>query len=713
MTMSAAADPGAAPPSPARRRTVAVHLRHTLLAVIGLVLLLGSSGAVGAQLSRSAASELRRLDGLALANQRLGAHIVDADVSWRAFLTTGDDALLDAFDRSASAWGQDAADARALAGGDTGVLDLVDRQEELARRWLDADARPAVDRRRTNPGGAAAGAATDDGRFPLDELRGANGRAASMIDGQRQAAADRVDATHQGVAVALLVSVLVGATVGLLLLRRVDVQVLRPLDDLTRTMARLTSGDLAARTAPGGAGELVALGRATNELAGQVETLRLAELQRADHDRAMSRVSRAIREHLEVAPALDAAAREVGHALQADRVVVRGLVVETPGQGRLGPVLSVWDRPEGARRVPAAHGTRVRSPAPFATSATRSLTELVGQAFVGGSLFWVDDAWTDERLDEKTRRWFDAGNVRSVVVVPVKTGETAYIMIVQSRGVPRTWTEPELTLLGAVARDLAVALQHAQLYARERGTVAELTELDRAKAEFVDSVARELGTPLADVVNYTGLLRAGDAGPLTPVQDGMVRVVERNTDRLLQLIDDLLTVARIEAGALALHPVDIEPAAIIRKTVEAMRPTLDDRHLALDVEVSEHLPALRADPEQMGRALRNVLTNAADFSRDGGTVRLRATASDEEITFAVADDGAGGPASEPDAFARFFHSSPPARGGADERDGLGLTVVKLVVEGHGGSVDITSEPGEGTTVNVRLPVEPSDLAAPA
>jgi signal transduction histidine kinase len=349
---------------------------------------------------------------------------------------------------------------------------------------------------------------------------------------------------------------------------------------------------------------------------------------------------------------------------------------------------------------------------PFATRATRSIADLVGEAFVAGSLFWIDDAHTDQRLDERTRKWLDAGQVRAVLAAPVKTGEAAYLLIAQSRTGARTWTDHELALLGAVARDLAVALQHAQLYARERGLVAELTELDRAKAEFVTSVADELRGPLAAIVNYGDLLRQGDAGTLTDVQDGMMAVIERNTDRLVQLADDLHTVARIEAGSLTFHPVDIEPAAMIRKTVEALRPTLADRHLELDLDIGDHLPALRADPEQMGRALRKVLDNAVNYTPDGGTVSVRATASDEAVTFAVADPGtapaAPGPATS--TFASFFRS-PDDRGDVP-RTGLGLTVVKLVVEGHGGTVDVTAGPGAGTTVNVRLPVEPDGLAAP-
>jgi signal transduction histidine kinase/CHASE3 domain sensor protein len=715
MTMTAGADRSAELRPPSRRRSVAARLRHTLVAFIGVVLLVGIVGGLAARLSDAAAAELRRLDDLALARLRLDQDARDAGTGLRAFLATGDEELLGGFERAAHDWDPAAADARALADGDATLVDLVDRQHALGRRWFDDLARPAIESRRGATGTPAAAAATTTGldaaQVTLAGLLDAGEQARTAIDAERQAVAGRVGTTGRAVTAACLLAALVGGGVGLLLLRRVDAGVAGPLDDLSRTLARLTSGDLTARVAPRGAGELGAVGRATNDLAAQIEQLRLVEQRRAEQDRAMSRVSRAIREHLEVGPTLDAAAREVGHALQADRVVVRGVIVESPGRGRLGPVLSVWDRPQGARKVPAAHGTRVRSPAPFASRATRSITELVGDAYLEGSLFWIDDAWTDERLDEKTRKWFDSGEVRAVVVVPVKTGESAYALIVQSRKAPRTWTEAELTLLGAVARDLAVALQHAQLYSRERGLVAELTELDRAKADFVTSVAHELRTPLASIVSHTNLLRAGDAGALTPVQDGMMRIVERNTDQLLQLLDDLLTVARIEAGSLAFHPIDVDPAAMIRKTVEALRPTLADRRLELAVDVDDALPALRADPEQMGRALRNVLSNAVNFTPDGGTVHLRATASDDEVTFVVADTGA--PAPEPDdTFAHVFRSSP-AGPAALHGGGLGLTIVKLVVEGHGGTVDVTSAPGQGTTVNVRLPLERDDLATQA
>ena len=250
--------------------------------------------------------------------------------------------------------------------------------------------------------------------------------------------------------------------------------------------------------------------------------------------------------------------------------------------------------------------------------------------------------------------------------------------------------------------EAAEALQR-QLLDREREVVERLTRLDRDKNDFVSSVSHELRTPVTSMLGYLELLSDGEAGPVSAPQERMLEIVRRNSRRLLSRIEDLLTVSGLEAMKMRLVLAPVSVPALIESVVAVMSPTLSGRDLSVTVDVADDATTVTADAEQLDRVLINLLSNAIKFTPDGGRVSITARRVGESLELVVADTGIGVPPDElPRVFERFFRSSN-AQDMAVPGTGLGLVIVKGIVELHGGDVTLRSTPGLGTEVTVTLP----------
>ncbi|MDQ3777853.1 MAG: PAS domain-containing sensor histidine kinase [Actinomycetota bacterium] len=258
-----------------------------------------------------------------------------------------------------------------------------------------------------------------------------------------------------------------------------------------------------------------------------------------------------------------------------------------------------------------------------------------------------------------------------------------------------------------VARADAEEAQHALAEQNER-----LRELDRLKDEFISLVSHELRTPLTSIRGYLELVLEGGAGELTAEQERFLSVVQRNSGRLLQLVGDLLFMAQVEAGKLAIELDDIDMEEIVRECVEAAQPLANERHITLTPAVVQ-TPSMVGDRSRLAQVLDNLVSNALKFTPAGGRVDVRVSATASEAVIEVADTGVGIPADEQHRlFERFFRSSTATQQ-AIPGTGLGLTIAKAIVERHGGTISLETVEGEGTTVYVRIPARAAAAAAGA
>jgi signal transduction histidine kinase len=235
-----------------------------------------------------------------------------------------------------------------------------------------------------------------------------------------------------------------------------------------------------------------------------------------------------------------------------------------------------------------------------------------------------------------------------------------------------------------------------------------LRELDRLKDEFISLVSHELRTPLTSIRGYLELLR--EDGKLDDDQLRYIGIVDRNSERLLDLVSDLLFLAQVDAGKLTfeLQPVDLE--VLVAECIEASQPTAAAKEIEL-VASTERLPTpVQGDPARLAQVLDNLVSNALKFTPAGGRVEVGLSAVDGAAVVEVGDTGLGLTEDEQGhLFERFFRSSRAAQN-AIPGTGLGLAIAKTIVERHGGRIELESAVDLGTTVRVELPLPVSALS---
>lgn len=225
--------------------------------------------------------------------------------------------------------------------------------------------------------------------------------------------------------------------------------------------------------------------------------------------------------------------------------------------------------------------------------------------------------------------------------------------------------------------------------------------LDQFKSDLVATVSHELKTPLTSVRLAVHVLLEEAVGPLTPKQTELLIDARDNAERLLALIEQLLALARLQrAEPGVLRPED--PAELLRRAADAIRPRAADKHVTVRLAGGEPVPPVGVDPERLGQALANLLTNAVTYTPAGGTVTLSvAPAGDGRVVLSVADTGVGIPHEYlPRVFDRFFRVPGQGEGVGT---GLGLAIVKEIVTAHKGDITCESEVGRGTTFRIALP----------
>jgi signal transduction histidine kinase len=263
-----------------------------------------------------------------------------------------------------------------------------------------------------------------------------------------------------------------------------------------------------------------------------------------------------------------------------------------------------------------------------------------------------------------------------------------------------------LDRLGAAERSARTEAEAAHRLLAEQNE--RLMEADRLKDEFVALISHDLRTPLTSILGYLELTLEEEG--LTPTQRSYLEVVERNAQRLLRLVSDLLFVARLEAGQLELHESEVDLAAVAQQSVMEAEPRAAARGITLKCK-TEPVPDVAGDRGRIFQLFDNLVSNAIKFTPEGGEVRVSVTQANGAVRLEVADTGIGIPEVEQRRlFERFFRAST-----ASERQiqgtGLGLYISRAIVEAHGGEISFESEPGRGTAFRIDLPIENASVAA--
>jgi signal transduction histidine kinase/PAS domain-containing protein len=292
--------------------------------------------------------------------------------------------------------------------------------------------------------------------------------------------------------------------------------------------------------------------------------------------------------------------------------------------------------------------------------------------------------------------WLRRMGVEHYAVVPLHAGGERLGMLGLVRGAQGpSFTVEELEILALLGDQAALAVRNARLYESAQAA-------SRAKSGFLATMSHELRTPLNALEGYSSLLEEEIYGPVNEAQRGALARMRRSRVHLVELIDQVLDVARVESGTKRVQPQPVALPTLVRDVAEALRGAADARGLSLDLEVDEEMPTVRTDPGMVRQILVNLIGNAVKFTERGGmTVRL--SADGDSISLEVADTGMGiGPELQERVFEPFFQADPSTtrrEGGV----GLGLALSREFAGLLGGDLTLRSAPGEGSTFTLRLP----------
>lgn len=230
-------------------------------------------------------------------------------------------------------------------------------------------------------------------------------------------------------------------------------------------------------------------------------------------------------------------------------------------------------------------------------------------------------------------------------------------------------------------------------------------EIDKAKTEFVSIASHQLRTPLAAIKWFSELILGGDAGKISDQQKDFLTQISDSTERMIDLVNSLLNVSRIETGRIIINPQPTDLVALAEKVIIEMKPIFEKRNQIFKlVKPQKELPNINIDPRLIFEVISNILTNASKYTPEKGAVTLNIEQVDTEILFRVSDTGYGIPAAQiHKVFEKFFRGENIMKH-APEGTGLGLYIVKAIVESSGGKVWFESKENEGTTFYFTLPL---------
>lgn len=259
--------------------------------------------------------------------------------------------------------------------------------------------------------------------------------------------------------------------------------------------------------------------------------------------------------------------------------------------------------------------------------------------------------------------------------------------------------------LETLAHQATVTLLNARIHDREKKTIAKLKEVDKMKADFVASVSHELRSPLTTIKGYLDLVTEGEAGPLTQEQTDFLGIVDQSSTRLLNLINDLLTVAKIESDGLQITRQLLSINDVLESVAKTITPQIKQKKLNFKMGLSKQNVMINGDFDRLEQVVINFISNAIKFTASGGTIELISSVKSNAMIVGVKDTGIGiSAADKKRLFDKFFRSQEAIIQHV-KGTGLGLAIAKGIVEKHQGKIWVESTPGKGSTFFFSLPIK--------
>jgi signal transduction histidine kinase len=407
------------------------------------------------------------------------------------------------------------------------------------------------------------------------------------------------------------------------------------------------------------------------------------------------------------------ALREVGEAvsssLDLDRVLATIAMHAVELSGTDGGSIMEYDEPERRFLVRSVYRTPPEVVQRLQDVRIDIDATLVGRAAKERRPIAVPDLGKVD-LDPHLRILFDDG-WRSLVAVPLLREERIVGSLIVRRKMTGDFTEETLDLLETFASQSALALLNAQLFRALEERSAQLEVASRHKSEFLASMSHELRTPLNAVLGFSEVLLERMFGDINEKQEEYLRDIHGSGKHLLELLNEILDLSKVEAGQMELEFTSVEVLAVLEYAASMMRERAAAHSIALRVEVGEGVGSVEVDELRFKQVVLNLVSNAVKFTQDGGSVVVRARRVADELQVSVEDTGIGIPETDRE---RIFESFQQGGRGAsrEEGTGLGLTLSRRIVELLGGRMWLESEVGTGSTFGFGFPVRRARSDAP-
>jgi signal transduction histidine kinase len=407
------------------------------------------------------------------------------------------------------------------------------------------------------------------------------------------------------------------------------------------------------------------------------------ETERAERVATLRDIASEVRDSLDVSSVLETTVHALGKASGADRCFIR--LADESGQNDLGPMGYEWV----AEGVPSLkEDAEIQYPVSSLAARTMNTHASVN--------ILADPSLDDPSLPPKSNLEVMIGT-GAALSTPLEWGGSLLGVVTLHSLFPRQWSESDIALIEAAAREVSIALHHANLYSSAVETAKRFQELDQLRSDFLSMVSHELRSPMTVVAGIAHLLRwRGDR--LNPNEkDELLVSLEREARRLGRLVSEFLDMEAIDHGRIFLNrePIDVRELA-----AEA---AMDAGHSTRTKIMSEKGdPVVRLDADRVKQVMLNLLTNAAKYSAENEPVTVNIVPAEQEVVVSVSDRGPGIPEDEMShLFERFVRLSPAVK--RVPGSGVGLYVSRMIVELHGGHIWAENQPGRGAKFSFTLP----------
>ncbi|MDQ1722915.1 MAG: two-component system, OmpR family, phosphate regulon sensor histidine kinase PhoR, partial [Pseudonocardiales bacterium] len=671
--------------------------RLTLLLLL-LLVAVGTAGVLAVQAATGQVSDLAK--GYGPAGEEHAAALtlmLDAETGVRGYLITGNRSFLQPYQsgRNRILPTLDSTAANLHAINEHGLDAAISAERTLAEQWLSSYADPIAGQPR--PANAVEVYQQQGAKQLFDRFRKADSVVGASLDANRRRLREDSQRLGSLASPILIITTGLAVLIAAILAFRIAAGLSRPLRALRTVVGRLDRGDLGARAnEQDGPSEVRALARAVNAVGRRARAEAIVDRDAEVFRQRTRLIASTIRRTTNGTQMAELLVRGLGDAMEADRIWLQVFADE-----RVPRLSAQWQR-EPLKPLPEA--------GPEHLEMARTLANRLWES---AHIITIDDHRTYQPTTAGRGSFglAQAIGASASLVVPIGDSVSAFgLLWVSMAGHSRHWTLTETGIAQHLAADLAHSLVQSHVIERQNQAVQLLRELDQAKADFIATVSHELRTPLTSISGYLEMLQDGDAGRLPDSAAAMLSVIDRNATRLRNLIEDLLTQSRIDAGRLRLELTTVQLRPLLHSVLTAMAPLASASDVKLELGPSDDNLSVQADPQQLEQVFTNLISNALKFTPAGGSVLLTLAPADDGVLIEVRDTGMGVPPDDyPNLFTRFFRASNAAEA-ALPGTGLGLAIVQEIVHRHGGAVDIDSELGVGTTVTVWLPAVPQDAS---